>query len=86
MRKVPVFNEPERLKLAKTRTYILSGELKTDILEKRFGICRQLNGANLLMSFEQVISVEQKVCILTRIKLAHPELHVVLIKFEAYYT
>ena len=66
-----LFKEPEKLGLDFTPGYLLTAKLQTDILEKRFGIYRQLNGAAYLMSFKEIISAERKIRIRTRIKLGN---------------
>ena len=66
-----LFNKPETFGLDNKERYFLTGKLQTDILEKRFGTYRQLNGASYLMSFKQVISAERKIRIRTKIKLGN---------------
>lgn len=56
-----LFNNPEELGLdPQGDYYFLTGNLQTDILEKRFGIYRQLNGAAYLMTFKELINAEKK--------------------------
>ena len=66
-----LFKEPEKLGLDFTPGYLLTAKLQTDILEKRFGTYRQLNGAAYLMTFKEIISAEKKIRIRTRIKLGN---------------
>ena len=61
----------ERLQINFQPGYLLTGKLQTDILEKRFGTYRQLNGTAYLMKLKELISGEKKLRIRTRIKLGN---------------
>lgn len=67
-----MFNNPVEFGLDPGKKYyFLTGKLQTDILEKRFGTYRQLNGAAYLMTFKEVIAAEKKIRIRTKIKMGN---------------
>ena len=55
-----LFNDPSKLGLNFEPGYLLTGKLQTDILEKRFGTYRQLNGIAYAMKLKELVSGEKK--------------------------
>ena len=49
-------------------SFVLTGKLQSDSLEKNFGWCRQLSGANYFISTRQLFKAENKIRMMTLLK------------------
>lgn len=66
-----IFDDPSSLGISDDIVvkYVLTGKFQTDILEKRFGKYRQLNGSIYAMTFIQLCMAEKKLRIKSKLKL-----------------